>query len=93
MKYLLSILVFLYSCGDTYSPTDSNILDTEYTPSDGSVIFFESHKSFCGDGFCNSEETMISCWRDCRPKLYKDKNPEEIPIPPPWNPIPKNGGF
>jgi len=50
---------------------------------------------YCGDGICYNE-SMISCWKDCRPRTYNDDDdfplgPGVLITDPPWSPGPLVG--
>jgi len=79
-------------CGDHICDEDKG--EDYWNCIDCSDITGAPKNGYCGDGICFNE-TMTSCWRDCRPKFFNpaggfpDPGPAPDPIPMPPGPDPR----
>jgi len=71
-------------CDDGRGENEWWCTDCGYSPALGGP----KDGGYCGDGVCFGGETMLSCFKDCRPKPYKQQPPWD----PGWiDPVPWNG--
>jgi len=73
---LVSIIILATSCGSSVSPRDTiNQTDSSLQVRNDTFI---QEDPYCGDGICDPGETILNCYRDCKPKMKKQLTLKEI---------------
>jgi len=76
------MVLFLLSFNLSCKEPDHLVLDeagreasVDLSEQESVLVDFSTDLPYCGNGYCDGNESMISCWVDCKPKARRPATP------------------